>query len=363
MSKRDLKTHFLLWLIVAGALLYFFAHKLDWQAVRESFRNVRPAYALAAVLPILLTYVLRALRWRAFLAPVARASFRNLFSSTVIGFSSIFVFGRVGEVARPVMLSLREGIKPTATFATILIERLFDWVAVVLMFAVNLLILDRLTFAADKSHQLDVIRNAGVGMLLLAAVGVFGLFMFRLRARGAIDWVDRHTPWLPSRPRTVMLNLLDHLAEGLYVLHDARNLFVTAGFTFAIWSLVILSFWLTMTAFDLGYGVSQVIFVLGCALVGSVVPTPGGSAGAFHAATMIGMVLLGTESNRAASTAIAVHFVAFGSALIFGIYFFVRDGISFRELRRMISEEVSETHGVSPRAVLLEETEPVGARQ
>jgi EamA domain-containing membrane protein RarD len=55
---------------------------------------------------------------------------------------------------------------------------------------------------------------------------------------------------------------------------------------------------------------------------------------------MIALVLLGVEQNRAASVAIAMHVVAFGSALVFGIYFLIRDGISFRSLRAMIAEEM-----------------------
>src|SRR5262245_47747412 len=81
----------------------------------------------------------RSLRWQAFLSPITSAKFSNLFAATSVGFGAIFVIGRAGEIIRPAVLSLRERIKPTATFATILIERLFDTTAVVSLFAANLL--------------------------------------------------------------------------------------------------------------------------------------------------------------------------------------------------------------------------------
>ncbi|MBI4469950.1 MAG: flippase-like domain-containing protein [Acidobacteria bacterium] len=360
---RNLRTRFLLWLAVAGALFYFFAHKLDAPALQRSFSAVRPGYLLAALVPILVTFVLRSLRWRVFLASVAHPSFRNLFSATVIGFSSILVFGRLGEVARPIMLSVRERIRPSATFATILIERLFDSVTVVLAFAVNLIFLSRQNIPVENSHQWTAIRESGIGMLMLSAAGVLGLLFFRLRAKGVVRWIERRTRWAPVKIRTLALNLLDHVAEGLYVLSDGKSLLLSAGYSVMIWSLVTLSFWLIGQAFTLEIGLSQVIFVLGCALVGSAVPTPGGSAGAFHAATMVGLVTLGVETNQAASAAIAMHLTAFGSALVPGIYFFVRDGISFRELRRMISEEVAEPAAAGAPRMIMPEPGPAAVRQ
>ncbi len=363
MPKRDLGTRLLPWLVVAGALIYFFAHDLNWHEVRRDFLHLHYGPAALAILAILLTYLLRSLRWRTLLSHIGSTSFRNLFSATVIGFSSIFIFGRLGEVVRPVMLSLRARIKPSATFATILIERIFDWVAVTIIFAIDMIFMDPAKMSLIATRTFDRIRMVGIGMLALATWSVVGLLAFRFGARGAIDWVGRHTQWAPTGLRVVMLNVLEHLAEGLYVLHDARSLLVTAGYTGLIWLTVVFSFAMVGQAFGLHFGAPQVIFVLGFSLIGSIVPTPGGSAGAFHTTTMYGLVLLGLGQNRAAGVAIAMHFAAFGSALIFGIYFFVRDGISFRALRRMISEEIDDVSILEGRTMILTEPEPMGTRR
>jgi uncharacterized membrane protein YbhN (UPF0104 family) len=97
--------------------------------------------------------------------------------------------------------------------------------------------------------------------------------------------------------------------------------------------------WLTLFAFGLNYSISYVIFILGFGLVGSVVPTPGGSAGAFHAAAAKGMEFFGLEPNLAASIAIVYHLIAFGPPFVIGLYFLIRDDLSFKQLREMIAEE------------------------
>ena len=63
-------------------------------------------------------------------------SFRNAFRTTIIGFTATFLLpARVGEVLRPYLLARQEGFTAPATFATVVIERLLDVTAVLLLFA------------------------------------------------------------------------------------------------------------------------------------------------------------------------------------------------------------------------------------
>jgi hypothetical protein len=74
-------------------------------------------------------------------------------------------------------------------------------------------------------------------------------------------------------------------------------------------------------------------------VVGSLVPTPGGAAGAFHAATAGGLLLLGVEREIAAAVSIVMHLVDFGPALLFGLFYFLRGDISISRLRSLTSQE------------------------
>ncbi len=86
-----------------------------------------------------MTYIVRAWRWQALLQPIGHARFRTAFRTTVIGFAATFLLpARVGEVLRPYLLARTEGLTFTATFATIIIERLLDVATVVFLFALAL---------------------------------------------------------------------------------------------------------------------------------------------------------------------------------------------------------------------------------
>jgi uncharacterized membrane protein YbhN (UPF0104 family) len=92
------------------------------------------------------------------------------------------------------------------------------------------------------------------------------------------------------------------------------------------------------------------VFVMGVASMGSLVPTPGGAAGAFHAATAGSLMLLDVDKETAAATSIIMHLVYFAPAVIFGIYYFMHGDISVERFRSLLSGEnaVEEIESDSP---------------
>jgi uncharacterized membrane protein YbhN (UPF0104 family) len=231
-------------------------------------------------------------------------------------------------------LSLRTQIKPSATIATILIERVYDIAAVVVLFAVNLLVLE---LPASKAAELQKMRTAGWLLLLGLSLGLGLLVLLRLRAQWLIAVLAKLFRWLPKRILEFVVGLFTHLADGLSVLLNWRELLKTIAQTAVVWGLITVAYWLVIAAFGLRFSLSQTIFTLGAGLVGSLIPTPGGSAGAFHAAAQKGMLFLDVEQNLAAATAIAIHIVSFGSPFIFALFYLMRTDIRLSQLRAMMS--------------------------
>jgi uncharacterized membrane protein YbhN (UPF0104 family) len=127
---------------------------------------------------------------------------------------------------------------------------------------------------------------------------------------------------------------------------------ITIFWSFALWGSVIVANLLVCRAFGISFGVSQIIFVLGWSMVGSAVPTPGGAAGAFHAATAAALILLGVGRDQAAAVAIVLHLVDFGPAAVFGLFYFLRGDVSLARLRGLMSVETVE-HAVEDEPVVV----------
>jgi uncharacterized protein (TIRG00374 family) len=275
--------------------------------------------------------------------------------ATTVGFGAVLVFGRIAEVVRPAVLPMRDQrVRPAASFVTIMVERLYDMMAVVLFFAVNLL-----WFRAAPGTAADFNRARIVGWLLVVFLGVAIalLIWFKRRFQSVIGWLDQRISdrtRLRSRLKRALLSTLEQLATALGVLSDARQLAISIGWTLLLWFSVAVGNLLVFRAFGLPFGLSQVLFVLGWSMVGSAVPTPGGAAGAFHAATGAALILLGVGRDQAAAVAIILHLVDFAPAAMFGFFYFLRGDINVARLRSLTSTSAVE-HAVEDDKVVLAE--------
>lgn len=324
--------------LLAAALLWWFGRNLDWREVGQRVSSANPYLLVLAVVIICLAYGARAFRWGALLKPLVSTRFADLFAATAIGFSAVFLIGRAGEVVRPVVLPMRDPrVRPSAALVTIIVERLYDMIAVALMFAISLIWFQPV---ATPDISLARVRLAGFAIFGATVLGAIFLAWFRTRSAWLIDILERRlTLWrfVPQRLAKLVLRLLEQLSQALRVLVNARELAETFGWTAMLWAGIATANLLVMRAFGLQVGVPETLFVLGWSLVGSLVPTPGGAAGAFHAATAAGFLFLGVEKELAAAVSIILHLVDFGPAVLFGVFYAIRGDLSISRLRTLVS--------------------------
>src|SRR5205085_982947 len=112
------------------------------------------------------------------------------------------------------------------------------------------------------------------------------LLLLRRHAHAVIGWLDAKfasTPGLLRRAIKLVTSVLAQLAQALGVLTDARELVIVTGWTALLWAIITAGNFLVLRAFHLPFGLSETLFVLGWALVGSLVPTPGAALTEAHA--------------------------------------------------------------------------------
>lgn len=326
--------------LLAAGLLWWFGRNLNWAEVRQTLASADPWLLAAAVAIISVAYSFRAFRWGALLKPLSAARFSDLFAATTIGFGAVFLIGRAGEFVRPVALSMRDPrVRPSASLVTIVVERIYDLTAIALMFALNLI-----WFVPPPSLEVsfDRVRLVGWGLFIATLLGIIFLAWFRTKSAWVIGILERlfeRLRFIPQRLSKLVLRIFEQLAQALRVLVNLTELLETVSWTAALWLGIATANLLVLRAFHLDVGVPETIFVLGWSLVGSLVPTPGGAAGAFHAATAAGLFFLGVQKETAAALSIVLHLVDFGPAVLFGLFYVIRGDLSWARLRAMMSPE------------------------
>ncbi len=332
---------FALLFLLAVFIFWFFGRHLDWQQVSASLKKGNPWYLGIAVLIICIGYLLRAVRWQVLLEPITPSSLKELFATTTVGFAAIFLIGRAGEIVRPMWLPMRDRrVRPSAALVTLGLERIFDLAALACFFAVNLL-----WFKPPAGREEEFDKVALVGILMLAGVflGFAALIVYQRNSENVIAkaarLVDRK--FIPARIQKIILNLLKHLSSALAILRDWRETLLVSFWSLMLWLAIAVPTYLVLIAFDGTITMTDSLFIMGFAVVSSVVPTPGGAAGAFHTATAASLLFLRQDMSRedAVAVAIAMHLVYFAPAIFFGLYYFAHGDISIERFRSLLSSE------------------------
>ena len=326
-------------MLVTIAIFWFFGRNLDLNQVLQILRTADPLYLAVASVIICLGYFLRAVRWKVLLRPITDTNIQDLFATTTVGFTAIFLIGRAGEILRPMWLPLLDKrVRPSAAVVTIGMERVFDLASLICFFSVSLI-----WFQTRAGHEAEYASIRLVGnLMLLGAVGfIVFLLIYSWKSKPIIDWfsVISDRKFVPVRVRSIILGLLEQLAQSIKVLRSWRELFQASFWTIMLWFAISMPTWLVIRSFGVELSFVDSIFVMGVASMGSLVPTPGGAAGAFHAASAGSLILLGVGQEQAAAISIIMHLVYFAPAVVFGLYYLFRGDISVERFRDLLSGE------------------------
>ncbi len=318
--------------VLAIFFLWLAFKNVEPDALLARIRAANVPLLLASLVTVVLHLVLRAQRWRTFLAPVRRdLPFSELLSAVSIGYMASLLPGRVGEVLRPALLSRRTGTPFGPALATVGVERVvFDLLGLLFFMSLGLLMPARLS-------GLDRIQDSGL-LATLHALGVIASGLALALLAGFV-WAARHetraTAWMSgwaSRCRTKvgrgLVTWLGSLIPGLGALATTRGVLRLLFETIVIWGVIAAGIHLGVVACGVALAPGAALILMPMLALGIAVPTPGG-AGPYHAVMIAGLTkLFGAPADAAASAALVVHAASWLPVLAMGGYFAARGGLS-----------------------------------
>jgi uncharacterized membrane protein YbhN (UPF0104 family) len=325
-------------LLLTAGLLVFFLWNADLAGVWTEVRRADGSLILLATLLTLATYLLRTWRWQHLLKPVGRARFAPAFRATVIGFAASFLLpARAGEFIRPFLLARREGLSATASFATIVVERLLDLATVLLLFGVFLLFFDPGLASADP-RVFSAVRLGAAGAAAAALAGLVALALLAGHPERLAHAAGRLERLLPSRLAVGLERLAGRFAEGMGILRQPAALLRALAISIPLWLSIAAGIWLTARAFHITFPYTGSFLVMSLLVVGVSVPTPG-AIGGFHAAFRIAVsAFYGASEERAVGAALVLHAVSFVPVTLVGIAFMAHEGLSIASMQSMAHE-------------------------
>lgn len=317
-------------LLVTLALVALFLRQADLAAVARELSRAHPGGVALALLASVGTFVFRTFRWQYLLLPAGHVPFAPALRATIIGFgANAMLPGRVGEVVRPYLLARDARLDPTATFATIVLERALDVITLLLLFALTVALLDPQFVVTDGQTW----RAVQLGGLVAAAAALTGLavaFVFAGHAERVERLTARLTRRLPARVGHVAVKVVGAFGRGFAVLRSPAALGLAFAWSLAVWVSIALTTWAMARAFGLPLPWVGTFTVLMFMAVGVSVPTPG-AVGAFHESVRLALVsLYAADNDRAVAYAVALHALSFIPVSLVTVWLVAREGLTLR---------------------------------
>jgi len=333
--------------LIVAFLLFRYRGRIHLGEIWNAARSANPWYLLGGVVLIYVCYFLRAVRWRNFQKYVGNASLFPIFTLTMAGFSAVFLFGRVGEPVRPLLLSRRDKVPVADIFGIYALERVLDlgFSFVVLASWFCIVTVEKYLNPAAASPALEGIRRTAGTIVAAGIVGASALLIY-LRTHGAAMVGGRLEVWVAHHGwRAKVARIVLGVGRGLKTIRTFRDLLYALAVSAVHWFLIILVYYVVM----LGFGgklatlrFQDSMLVLALTLVGSMLQLPGIGGG--PQAVMVGAFtrFYGVSSETAVAAAMVIYLITFAVVTFAGVPVLLKEGLSLGELRRMREEEEKE---------------------
>lgn len=301
--------------------LYLAVRKVDFQAVGEAFREANYLYAIPNVVVILFVMWLRALRWRYLLQPVKPLSAGRLFSPVMIGFMANNVLPmRLGEFVRAYSLGEKEKISKSASFATIVVERVFDTLILLLMFAVVV------SFSSLGMKFPILVLGMTIAVLLF-------VFFLKYKTDRTLRAIERTSRIFPTKVASFICNTTVRFTEGLAVLSDFRSLVRVALLSALIWVITALSNYFIFLSFDLHPPLYACFFLLVVVAFVIILPASPGFIGTFHYGCILALSYFEIDPNISFPFSVVLWSCQYFPVTLLGLYFLRREHLSLKKVR------------------------------
>ena len=314
-----------------------------WLALRglelgDVWRNIRGAnywWLIPGVGAYFIGVWARTWRWDYMLRPVKHIPVRSLFPVVVIGYMGNNVYPlRAGELLRSYVLRQREDVPMSASLATVIVERIFDGLVMLIFVFVAL------PFAPLPSDSLRTL----VVLASLAFLGAMLIFFLLAaapqRAFTLAEWFSGI--FVPQRARQPVLDFTVRFLQGLESLRNFRNVLMIFFTSLIIWLLETIKYWFVMQAFPFQVSFFALLLMNGVVNLATTLPSAPGYVGTFDTPGIAILTLYNVPADLAGAYTLVLHAALWLPITLLGAFYMLCEGLGWSDFRRAATIAESE---------------------
>ncbi len=324
-------------IILSVAALYFAFHNVPLNDLFKYLRSINYLWTIPAVFLVLVSFFIRTLRWQFILQASHKINIWRAFHPLMIGFMiNCILPGRVGEIARPLILQKNEKIPFATGFATVAAERIFDVVALVFFAVITLVSIEidpqaEIVFGEFHLNRstLEVLfsRIIIIGLLLLVMIVMVSIPVIRRTIQRVIRAIPSLALFAGSSVKAKLtakiceplIRFVDNLAFGFSLIKYPKKIFICALYSLAVWLTGALSWYvfsLGSPGINLSYTEMYAVMVIVCLFI--ALPAVPGFWGLWEAGGVFALALFGVPAHAAAGFTLANHAIQLFPVIVVG---------------------------------------------
>lgn len=334
-------TQLLIGLAISALFLYLVLPGLHLAEVGQALRTANYWWILPGIGVYFVGLWVRSWRWHYTLRHFRVIPIARLYPLVCIGYfgNNIYPF-RAGEVLRSYVLRQKEGIPISSSLATVIIERVFDGLVMLLF------VFLALPFAPALP---PFYRNAVIGLtsLLLIATALFVWMAAHPRQMATFyQWSANHL--LPAAIRPRIDDFYERFMAGLHSLSQASDVGMIFATSVVIWLLETIKYWFVMHAFEFEVSFLVLMLMNGLVNLATSLPSAPGYIGTFDTPGIEVLKQFGVPANVAAGYTFTLHAALWVPVTVVGAYYFWREQLRWSDFDRAKQQAAQTVHEARP---------------
>lgn len=317
---------------ISLAIITWMYLTVEWDQVWHILKRSHYWAFIPALFLFLIHFLLRAWRWKYLLPKLGtreEVGIRSLFDSVLMGVFGTFILPlRAGEFVRPYLLSVISPHSFSSAFVSVVIERFFDLIFVLLSFGLMLFFMENIP---DLAFQ-GAVMLAGLALAILLFIIISSTCPASLTAL-----IERFAKFIPTFARDKIKKFLLDLIHGSAVLRSWQTLASVLGLTVMVWLSNYLVFYQFMFLFDIPATFWMAVALSVVLALAVAAPSAPGFLGVYQIGCIAGFALFGIDKEVAVAYSLITHVFQYVIFILYGLFLLFKYNLGVSDLRGVLS--------------------------
>ncbi len=299
-------------ILISFILIVILLFQINLKETIIEFTKINIFWLLFLIPTVIFSLYLRSIRWQKIINQ-KQIHFKSLFKGMILGFSANYLLPfKLGEVYRSYYIGKKENISKTLVFSTIILERIFDGIAISFLFLVGI-------YFFHPYKWLFKVLLIGCGIFLVPLIILF-LFYKIPHFHNIID------KYLPNFIKKYYMNF----RECLHILNNPVHVLNIFGFSLIIWLIESISILLVLKSFGILLFPAAYFLILGLVAFSTLIPSGPASIGPFQYGYIVALAIFKINMETAVAASLINQICVLIVTVIPGIVIFYREHLKFK---------------------------------